>query len=198
MKASSPTTAMMAAIIALALLSGCAHSPPTRYLALNSVPAEAATYAAFTGMTPIQLTALRIPAQLDRPELVTQPAPNRYAISETERWAAPLAQLMRAALARDLQMRLPDGALIVPDTPAPKGTRALVVTVIDVDMPAQGELTLQATWAVAQRAPDVVETTGNATLHAPIAGDDAARKAAALSRALGDLADQIVSSLPRR
>ncbi|SAL51481.1 hypothetical protein AWB70_04206 [Caballeronia cordobensis] len=105
---------------------------------------------------------------------------------------------MRATLARDLQTRLPDGALIFPDTPAPKGTRALVVTVIDVDIPAQGELTLQATWAVAQRTSDVVGTTGHASLHASHAGDDAAGIAAALSRALGDLADQIVSSLARR
>ncbi|WP_250535743.1 PqiC family protein [Caballeronia sp. AZ10_KS36] len=191
-------TLLTATVLALPFLTGCAHSPPTRYLALNSVPAEASSNAVDVSIAPIQLTALRIPAQLDRPELVTRTAPNRYAVSETERWAAPLAELMWDTLARDLQTRLPDGAMIFPDTPAPKGTRALVVTVIDVDAPAEGKVTLQAAWAVTQRRSDAVETSGQATLYAPITGNDGARKAAALSRTLGALADRIVSSLVRR
>jgi len=191
----------IAAVIAATLLSACAHSPPTRYLTLNVLdapPSPDRPSAATSMIAPVQLTALHVPAELDRPQLVTHLAPNRYTISETERWAAPLAQLLRATLARDLQTRLPEGDLVFPDSPSSRGTDALVVDVIQVDLPAQGDVTLEAAWTIAQRAPDCVGIRGHATLRAPIEGEDATGKAAALSRALAHLADAIVSSLARR
>ena len=190
------TVTLVVATVAAMLLHGCASSPPTQYVTLSSVPAEAPpTARPMQAMKPVQLTALHIPQELDRPELATQPAPNRIEISETERWAAPLAPLMRLTLARDLETRLPDGAFVFPDSPAPKDARSLVVTVIDLDLPATGELTLHAAWTLVSRNPEHVEFTQRATLRAPIQDADAAAKAAALSHALGDLADRIAASI---
>ncbi|TCK33666.1 hypothetical protein B0G84_7960 [Paraburkholderia sp. BL8N3] len=183
----------VAAMTTAVLLHGCASSPPTHYVTLNSVPAEAP--AREGPVQPVQLTALHIPAELDRPEMVTQSAPNQFAVSETERWAAPLAQLMRLTLARDLQTRLPDGAFVWPDLPAPKGTRALVVAVTDIRLPAQGEMTLDATWTLVARSPDRVEFVQHATLRTAMTGAGPSAKAAAMSRALGELADRIAGSV---
>ncbi|SAK80722.1 hypothetical protein AWB79_05238 [Caballeronia hypogeia] len=196
-----------AVIVASVLLHGCAHSPSTHYVTLNSVPAASAAaqpiqpiqpMQPMQPMQPVQLTALRIPAELDRPEVVTRPAPNRFVISDTDRWAAPLAQMMRLTLARDLQTRLPEGVFIFPGAPAPKDARALVVTVIDIGLPDEGELTLDVTWALVARNPEHFEFTRHVTLRAPLPDSSAEAKAAAMSVALGELAERIASSLKSR
>ncbi|SAL88139.1 hypothetical protein AWB74_08422 [Caballeronia arvi] len=194
---SARSVSTFVAIVAAALLlHACASSPKTQYVTLNISPGNALPVV--QPMHPVQLTALHIPEALDRPEVVTQPAPNRFEISETERWAAPLAQLMRLTLARDLETRLPGGVLVFPESPVPDGTRVLVVTVIDIGVPADGELTLQAEWALVSRSPVRTELAQRATLRSPLTGAGAEAKAAALSRALGKLADQIASSLDGR
>ena len=182
-----------AACVAVLLLNACAGSPPTRFVTLSAMPAEAPVAAG--PVEPVQLTALHIPAELDRPEVVWQPAPNRFEISDTERWAAPLARTMRLTLARDLETRLPGGDFIPPDLPAPKGTRALVVTIVGIGVPAQGDLTLDASWAIVARNPDRVAAMHHATLRAPMTGTNGAAQAAAISQALGQLADRIAESL---
>ncbi|SAL86045.1 hypothetical protein AWB68_07891 [Caballeronia choica] len=189
------TTALTALAVAI-LLHGCAHSPATHYVTLSSVPARAPLAAA--PIAPVQLTALHIPAELDRPEVVTEPAPNQLAIAEDERWGAPLAQVMRLALVRDLMTRLPDGTFVPPDLPAPAGTRALVVTVIDVESRETEGITLHAAWTLVARHPDHVVLIEHAALQAPIAGTDSAAQAAALSEILGELADRMAASISAR
>ena len=195
-RSARPVATIIAIMTTSMLLHGCASSPKTQYVTLNVTPGDALPVV--QPMHPVQLTALHIPQALDRPEVVTQPAPNRFEISETERWAAPLAQLMRLTLARDLETRLPGGGLVFPESPVPDGTRALVVTVIDIGMPADGELTLQAEWALVSRSPVRTEFAQRATLRSPLTGAGAEAKAAALSRALGKLADEIASSVNGR
>lgn len=184
------------ACVVTSFLNGCASSPPTRFVTLSTVPAEAP--AATRLVEPVQLTALHIPAELDRPEVVRQPAPNRFEISETERWAAPLAQIMRLTLARDLEARLAAGDFIPPDLPAPKGARALVVTIVGVGVPEHGDLTLDASWTLVARNPDRVAFMQRATLRAPMNGTNGAAQAAAMSQALGRLADRIAESVGHR
>ncbi|WP_053570370.1 PqiC family protein [Caballeronia cordobensis] len=194
-RSARPVPTIIAIMTASMLLHGCANSPKTQYVTLNVTPGDALPVV--QPMDPVQ-PALHIPQALDRPEVVTQAAPNRFEISETERWAAPLAQLMRLTLARDLETRLPGGGLVFPESPVPDGTRALVVTVIDIGMPADGELTLQAEWALVSRSPVRTEFAQRATLRSPLTGAGAEAKAAALSRALGKLADEIASSVNGR
>jgi uncharacterized protein len=185
------------AAISLALISmtmaGCGHSPPTRYVTLNAAPAAAPL--ATVQLQPIQLTAVHIPAELDRPEVVTQLSPNRLAVDETDRWGAPLAQMMRRTLAQDLMTRLPAGSFILPDTPAPADTRTLVVTVLNSEADASGKLTLQAAWTLLAGHPSRTTLTRETTLSSKMSERDAAGQAAALSDVLGQLADQIAMSI---
>ncbi|WP_414696412.1 PqiC family protein [Paraburkholderia sp.] len=146
----------------------------------------------------MQLTAVHIPAELDRLEVVTQPSPNRLAIDGTDRWGAPLAQMMRRTLAQDLMTRLPSGAFIVPDAPAPPDTRTLVVTVLDSQADASGTLTLQAAWTLLAGRPARAILTQQATLTSAMTARDAPAQAAALSRILGQLADQIATRIVGR
>ncbi|MCG5075384.1 PqiC family protein [Paraburkholderia sp. RG36] len=185
-------------LVVMLVLAGCGHSPPTRYVTLSAAPGEVPGEVAggMRTISPLQLTAVHIPAELDRPEVVTQVAPNRLTIDDNVRWGAPLARMIRRTLAEDLVMRLPAGAFVFPDAPAPAGTRTLIVTVLSAQANAGATLKLEAAWSVLDR-----KQSGSATLmrqvklETPIAGNDAVAQAAALSRILGMLADRIVVSV---
>ncbi|WP_062608953.1 ABC-type transport auxiliary lipoprotein family protein [Caballeronia calidae] len=86
----------------------------------------------------------------------------------------------------------PKARSCLPDLPAPEGTRALVVTMVGIGVPVEGDLTLVA------RNPDRVVSMRHATLRAPMTGVDGEAQAAAMSRALAGLADRIAQSLSCR
>ena len=71
-----------------ALAAGCASAPARFYTLAPTAtagPGPAAAYAIVVG--PVSL-----PAEVDRPEFVVQVAPNRVALDEFNRWAAPLGE----------------------------------------------------------------------------------------------------------
>ncbi|PTB21116.1 hypothetical protein C9I57_10445 [Trinickia symbiotica] len=185
--------AAAAMLCATMLAAGCGHSPPTHYFALDAVPASAPI--ASGPLPPVQLTAVHIPAMVDRPEVVTRVAPNRLTVGDSDRWGAPLGQMMRGVLAQDLYSRLPAGAFVFPDAPAPADTRKLVVTVLDLDADANGALTLQAAWTLMAGRGAQPVLTRETTLATHGSGSGAAAQAAALSRAMGELADRISESI---
>ena len=192
----SASLAVLAIASFAGAVSGCSHSPPMRYVTLSAVTAP--TPPARVQINPVQLTAVHIPAELDRPEVVTQVAANRLSVDEGTRWGAPLAQMMRRTLAEDLLARLPEGAFVLPESPAPADTHALVVTVLDLQADPDKMLTLQAAWTLSSGHPARVMLTQQATLYAPMTKHDAASQAASLSRILGQLADRIAASIPSR
>ena len=184
-------TAVAATLIAG--MAGCGHSPPVRYVTL-SAEAVAAPRASVR-IPPVQLTAVHIPAELDRSEVVTQASANQLTIHETDRWAAPLGQMMRRTLAQDLLARLPEGSLVLPDAPAPPHTRTLVVTVLSAEADASGTLTLQVAWTLLSGSPSRAVLSQQATLTADMASRDATAQAAALSHLLAQLADRIAAAV---
>ncbi len=186
-------TALGAVTLALA---ACGHSPPTRYFSLDAVPPPGAPLAT-ASMTPVQLGAVRVPAALDRPEIVAQDSAHRLTVRENDRWGAPLGQMMRRALAQDLLARLPGGTFVLPDAPAPDGARGIVVTVLDLRANANtdGRLTLEGSWTLTAGQPARAVTTQAVSLSEPMTGSDSTAIADALSRVLGQLADRIALAL---
>lgn len=190
------TIRSMAMLVCAGVLSACGHSPPTRYFSLDAVSPDAPlATGGLKGMQTVQLGAVRVPAALDRPEVVAQDAAHRLSVRETDRWGAPVAQMMRRALAQDLLARLPAGAFVLPDAPAPDGTRGIVVTVLDLRADPSGRLTLEGSWALTAGQPARPVLTQDVSLSEPMSSGDSTAIADALSRALGHLADRIAVSL---
>jgi len=183
-------------IILAAALAACGHSPPTRYVTLNAEPVVAPR--ATAQIQPVQLTAVHIPAELDRPEVVTQDAANQLTIHDTDRWGAPLGQMMRRTLAQDLLTRLPQGAFVLPEAPPPPHTRTLVVTVLNAEADAGGGLTMQVSWTLLSGHPAHTDLTQQLTLSSSMASRDATAQAAAMSQLLGQLADRIAAAVVMR
>ncbi len=183
------------------LFPACGHSPPTRFFTLETAAPDEPALRTVGGprLRPVQLDAVRIPALLDRPEIVEDRGDGRLQVHADDRWGAPFAKLVRGTLALDLRARLPAGLCVSPDTPAPADARHVVVTIAALHArPAQAgrQLTMSASWAL-------VDDTGAARVVAShdvdvstaIEGDDGEAQAAAISRALGTLADRIVAGL---
>jgi hypothetical protein len=127
--------------MALALvvaLSGCAlpQSPPVRYHTL--LPAETQA-APSTQRLAWELLPVAVPAQVDRPQWVVRAADGSLAVLEQERWIAPLADEVHAALAEVLTRRF---------GPPQGGGWRVVVDVQRLDtVPGRGTR-LEASWSV--------------------------------------------------
>lgn len=86
-------------------LAGCATPQATRFHTLMTPPGAARTEAAArppANGPAWELLPVGIPAQVDRPQMVVQLADGALAVVEQERWIAPLADEIQAAVAERL------------------------------------------------------------------------------------------------
>jgi uncharacterized protein len=180
-------------LLVLLLLASCGTSPKSRFYALESVPGV--RIAEPVSGPPIVVDAVHLPDVLDRLPLVRRAGPTQLQISDTDRWAAPLDEMSRRVLAWDLAARLPTGLVVAPDAPKPPGAvRALVVSVEEFDADAAGQVRLDAVWTLLAGSPQKPVLERRETIR--VGGADGfASEPAAMSRALGVLADRIASAL---
>jgi hypothetical protein len=133
---------------AAALLAGCASRPRTDFHTLMEPPsvqvagARAATLA-FRIESPV-----RVPAQVDQPQLVLRSADGGVQVQEYQRWVAPLSEEWRDALADRLVRRL--GAVDASRVPAPAGLARydLRLDLQRFDSEPGGAAVQQAAWSV--------------------------------------------------
>jgi uncharacterized lipoprotein YmbA len=129
-----------------AALSGCA-SPPSQFyiLAATARPEAGASPAAYV----VAVDGVALPATVDRPQFVVQKGPNRVAVDEFNRWAAPLASSVAGTLAENLVVLL-GTSRVVSGPLAPSFDPAYRVTVdIQRFESVPGEAaTLDALWLV--------------------------------------------------
>lgn len=171
------------------VLAGCGSSPPTHYYTLDPVPAAARPAAG----APLQVVAVHIPPSLDRQEMVRQTAANQVDVSDQNRWSAPFDQMAQRVLTQDLAARLPKGAVILPQQPAPPNARKVVIDILQFERQASGDVTFDGSWSLLRAD----STTPVASRHVQLketAGADYAAQAQAMSRILGTIADQIAAA----
>jgi hypothetical protein len=180
-----------AALAAVALLCGCAQPPPTRFHTL--VPDWQSGAAAPRASAPgWWLGELRVPVQVDRPQLVLLAGDGTLAVVERERWLAPLGDELRAALEQDLQRAL---------GPADAGPAAerweIDVEVRRFESALGAEARLEAQWALGRGGAPGEGPVCRLRVAQPAPGDVPAL-AAAHRAALARLAEAIAASLRSR
>jgi uncharacterized protein len=178
-------------LLVLALVA-CGSSPKTRFFALDAVTAQStSSQASFSA--PIEVGHVDLPGELDRLSMVRRGAGNRVEVSDQDRWAAPLDELVRRALTADLRARLPQAHVLAAGDPAPPGTRTLTLNVQQFMASDAGHVVLDADWNL-QRSGERPHVR-HERIETPLEGQDGEAVAAAMSRALAELADRIATTL---
>jgi hypothetical protein len=206
--------------LALALgVAGCGSSPKTQFFTLMAEPPPSGAMpggampggamaggamagGAVTGRTkaghggrPLQVGDVALPGTLDRAALVIQGPGPQINVSDRDRWAAPLDELVRRTLTEDLRARLGTGRVIAPGDPAPSGgVRRVVLTVERFSADTAGHVVLSADWTLAVGDPPKAAAIRHVRLEENAGSTSGAAVASAMSRALGRLADQIAAT----
>lgn len=173
-----------------AALTACA-GPPIHYYTLDPVPPEVTPVTANSRTQLPLMVTVSLPETLDRPELVRVAGPDRLDISGTERWAAPLDDLVRRALAQDLAERMPGRVVLADSLPESAPAETLAVTLDHFVPDLAGTVTVDGHWVVLGSSPTAAPTPGNAVVTVAADNSSAAAAVRAMSTALGQFADRI-------
>ncbi len=184
------------ALLAAVVFSGCSAFSPrperTRFVLLApATPAGPSLSSLAIGLGPVQL-----PQYLDRPELVIRTSPNSFDLSDTDRWAEPLADNFRSVLASDLRTQL--GTSNIVQYPWYAGTRLDYVVRIQVeqfDADKTGTAELVTRWDLRTPKNDQVLASHESQFSHPANSRGGDAVAAALSADLAELGEQIASAI---
>jgi uncharacterized protein len=174
-------------------LGACASRQPDHFYLLGTRPSAPA--AARTLPVTAVLLGVSLPPVSDRAEMMLSTAPDRIAILEHDRWAAPLSDLMRQTLARDLEARRSDLLVGRPgiahtDTPAVR----ISVDILHVILQPGVGASIEAHWRIVDAARGK-DSAGGDTFAAASNSEDYAALADSLSRCLGSLADRLIAQM---
>lgn len=181
------------AMTAAAILSGCA-SPPSRFytLAATAQPMEGAVAVPSI----VAVDSVAVPAAVDRPQFVVQMGPNRIAIDEFNRWAAPLSASVARTLAENLVVLL--GTPRVLSGPLAPSFDPEYRVAIDIQrfesVPGEAAM-LDALWLVRRSGTAAAVSSGRTTLREPVQGAGYDALAAAHSRAIASMSRDIAAAI---
>ena len=182
-----------AVLCALVLLSGCVTRQRDHFYVLDAQPAgvrESRTQ--FDRQVTLRVT---VPSLVDRNEMVLA-SENGVAVMDHERWAAPLADLVTATLARDIEQRR--GDVVVLSKTADHAGIPLVRITVDIDQVVSrlgSHSMVEAHWRVTD-AYTGREILGRDTYVSPQQPQSYAEVAAALSTCLAALAGRLIGEIP--
>jgi uncharacterized lipoprotein YmbA len=180
----------------LALVAGCLTLGPrpqeTRYYVLE---AEASAREPTRPALPaLAVGPVRLPAYLDRPEIVTRSGPVRLGVASADRWAAPLDDLFTSVLAEELRAAVPAREVFAQPWPAgPRPEWSVSVDVVRFDGEPDGTAVLEARWTV--RRGDTLANEGVTIARERGGAPQIADTVAALSRTIGALARDIAEAV---
>ena len=176
-------------------LAGCLspRRDDSKFFVLSPVGADPASIGSrqiLVGLGPIKM-----PAYLDRQEVVTRVAPNRLELSGENRWAEPLDSDFTRVLAQDLSSDLGTQRI----TFYPWYNTTLVdyqvkINVYRFESDKDGKVDLTAHWQVLSGTGKLLIVRDSSYTETAKPGD-AADSAAAMSRALGRLSRDIASAI---
>jgi len=174
------------------IIAACASSPPVRYFVLDPVPTTAEV--PVMAGPPVQIVAVRLPATLDRRQMVREDSPNKLVISNENRWGAPLPDMTRRVLSQDLLLRLAAGQTVLPEEPAPNGTNSVAVEILQFGV-AGGNIVLDGSWSMTHGGEDAASLRRSFHLSHPASNTDYAQDAHVMSTLLASLADSMAQTL---
>jgi uncharacterized protein len=193
-------------LLVAVIVWGCSIFPPRpepNFFILTPLPDNESSSMNVAGLPPgsfapieLGLGPVRFPAYLDRLEMVTRIDKNRLAISDTNRWAAPLDAAFTKILAQDLSSRIPDSHVALypwyndhlPDF-------QIIIDVQRFDVTVQGLAKLEAAWTIRGAKANTLLYSTSSAFTQSVRGLQSADPAAALSHTVADLSSQIAKQI---
>lgn len=177
----------MALVSTFCLAAGCASTPPSQFYSLSTVAEPAASS---SGMV-VSVGPVSVPAAVDRPQLVVTIGPNQVQLDEFNRWASPLQDEIAQALAGDLVVALGTPKVTTFANGAGEDAQYRVLVEVQRFESQQGvAASLDAAWTV-RRVKDGESVSGRTNVREPVQQPGYAALAAAHSRGIGRLAQDI-------
>lgn len=181
-----------------ALVIGCSSSPPVAFYTLNpQTPASrgldppTADPGLVVGVGPVTF-----PEFLDRPQIVTRPAPNRLAVSEFHRWGGSLKDSLPRILAQDIATYLGSEQVApYPWKDRLKPDFRVAVAILQFDGRLAQGVDLVAAWKIFQPPENKVLAVHRSAIHTPAQGEGYEAYVAAQSRAIGTLGQAIAQKI---
>ena len=185
--------AIGAACALLALIAGCS-TPPSHLYTLNQTATVGAKTDASSGLY-VVVGPVSIPPSVDLPQIVVRTTPNEVRVDEFNRWAAPLQSDISHVVAADLVTLLgtPRVGLYQQSQDADADYRVAIDVQTFESVPGNAA-TLSALWTV-RRVKDGKTQIGRTALREPTQGNGYNALAAAHSRALGRLSEDIADAI---
>jgi uncharacterized lipoprotein YmbA len=177
---------------ALLLLASCSATPPPRLFTLAPRPATPTRPFSDT----IAVKRVEMAKYLDRQQIVSYRDAYELQYSEFVIWGENLSDMVTRVLAENLSERLPHSQVYLSAGPFADATADVTInTSIDkFDPDAAGVIVLAAQWAAhRQDRPDQIHSE---QIRVTPSSKDPTSQVAAMSDALGQLADRIVVGLP--
>ncbi|MBL8529756.1 MAG: membrane integrity-associated transporter subunit PqiC [Burkholderiales bacterium] len=176
---------------ALVFASGCASTPPSRFYTLSAVAVPAAA----PSNVSVAVGPVSVPADVDRPQFVVSAGPNQVRLDEFNRWASPLQNGISRVVAENLVMLLgtPRVTLYPQTLSADADYRAAIEVQSFASAPGEAAM-LDAVWTV-RRMKDGKTATGRTTVREPVQEKGFDALAAAHSRAVGRLSQDLAGAV---
>lgn len=189
----APLSRIAPLLLTALLAAACGTSPAVRYHTLSSgVQAQPAGAPAML----VEILPVRVPPALDRPQVaMTGATPGRLDLRETDRWAAPLSEEVRHALASALwrERRAADVSRVASAGGSVPRLR-LSMALESFDAGPGPQATLAALWSL-RRLPDGAPLTCRSLVRADLGGAGADAAVAALARTVDRLGQEIAAAL---
>jgi uncharacterized lipoprotein YmbA len=193
-------------LIAVLLVSGCTVSSilepkkdPSEFYVLTPIDEPSSgvpiTYSSGGGRRnlSIGLGPVKLPAYLARTEIVTRSSPNRLDLAEKDRWAEPLDKNFVNVLSQNLTILLGAHVVTFPWYRPIDLDFQITDEVSRFDTDSHGTAQLVGRWEIKDPDSGDVLNSGETNVSEPARTGETA--AATLSRALGDMSNQLADAL---
>jgi hypothetical protein len=183
-------------------LAGCGASKTPRFYTLSGITAseKAGQTPAWAEERSIGVGPIEFPEYLDRPQIVTRTGENELEVAEFYRWAEPLQKDFSRTLGENLTALLgTEEVFILPWSRAVSTDCHVVMSVIRFEGRPGGNVELVARWGFLRGEDETLTGVRRSSISEPTDGSTYGALAAAHSRALGKLSQEIahaISQLP--
>jgi uncharacterized protein len=189
-------------LLVLSLATGCSYllgvrTEPPKLFVLSTAPPDGTH--ALPPSTVVGFGPVDLPGYLERRGIVRRVDANRLEESRTDLWAEPLGTGFRAVIEQNLRLRLP--GVPIRAFPWPTSSQPDLAVAIEVsrfELTPGGTVELNARWSVRSPRDGVVLVDHDTALAEAVSGPGTEDVVAAMSRAAGELGDQLAAAVAQQ